>query len=607
MARLPIPFNNPKTYPGHSGVDFGQARGTIFRASGPGTVKTLSRNDRGGFYIWVQYDNGPLVGYHHMDSHNGCPAVGARVQEGSQLGFVGSLGAKSTGPHLHSEVAGHATTAGYWQFFDPSRVVGGGSTAGGSTSGGGQWSDTKKQEFLVSIGLDTGGVGNGWGPKSKEATAAFQNLVGLSADGIFGPNTTSVAQVIEAGGNRTSRSVAEIQSKVGTPADGQWGNKTSLAVYRWQRANGLDADALWGPASDAKAFPAVTPPPATGHPAFPLPAHQWFGPEQGGDNSISGWHSHNASLKVWQQRMIDRGWDLGPDGADGYYGPKGSSSTDTYTGRTAKAFQAEKGLTVDGLIGPATWDAAWTAPVTPPSGGGTTPVEPVPPITGDEASATPNMVTPTAADFPAWIRYEEKFDQQMAAAPLWNANLQKHYGKPYQPIESHTHWWGEPGKAGSHDGNVAYLNSTNDVGANYVTSAGRITLTCPLNKNALTTGQRNPYAWKSENDPLITTSVSNHGYKTLGYLHYIVEKLNPALRGEQIRLHKEFYSTSCSNIDVAKVREYAEAFHTGLLDPATGEPPVVIPDPEPEPDPSLNRQIKQKTAELAALVAQLED
>lgn len=126
--RLPIPFANPATYDGHSGVDYPQPRGAVIRASGPGTVTTLSRNDRGGFYIWVQYDEGPLVGYHHMDSHAGCPPRWSRVVEGSQLGYVGNSGF-STGPHLHSEVSGHASTSGYWRFFDPTRVVGDGTPA----------------------------------------------------------------------------------------------------------------------------------------------------------------------------------------------------------------------------------------------------------------------------------------------------------------------------------------------------------------------------------------------------------------------------------------------------------------------------------------------
>lgn len=121
--KLPIPFDNPTTYPGHSGVDFGQPRGTVFRASGPGVVTTLGQNARGGFYIWVRYDNGFEVGYHHMDSHEGCPAKGTRVAEGTPLGLVGNSG-NSTGPHLHSEVAGRATTDGYWSVFDRNRVVG---------------------------------------------------------------------------------------------------------------------------------------------------------------------------------------------------------------------------------------------------------------------------------------------------------------------------------------------------------------------------------------------------------------------------------------------------------------------------------------------------
>ena len=106
----------------------------------------------------------------------------------------------------------------------------------------------------------------------------------------------------------------------------------------------------------------------------------------------------------------------------------------------------------------------------------------------------------------------------------------------------------------------------------------------PLNKIALTTGARNPFAWKSENDPTITDlSQDELGYRTSGYLHYIVEKLNAGLLNEPIRHHKEFYATSCSLLDKAKVRDYAEKFRTGKLDPATGNPPVIVLPPDPEP------------------------
>lgn len=129
MTRLPIPFGNPDTYPGHSGVDYGQSSGTIFRASGVGHVVSHSYNPRCGYGIWVYYDAiDATVGHCHMNSHDGCPPEGASVVEGSQLGYVGYSGhvipEGPQGAHLHQEVEGYTTTAGYWLFFDPDRLVG---------------------------------------------------------------------------------------------------------------------------------------------------------------------------------------------------------------------------------------------------------------------------------------------------------------------------------------------------------------------------------------------------------------------------------------------------------------------------------------------------
>ncbi|MFP3968432.1 peptidoglycan-binding protein [Actinomadura fulvescens] len=58
-------------------------------------------------------------------------------------------------------------------------------------------------------------------------------------------------------------------------------------------------------------------------------------------------------VKTWQNRMRARGWKLA---ADGVYGPASEE--------VCRAFQREKGLTVDGEVGPKTWAAAWTARVT---------------------------------------------------------------------------------------------------------------------------------------------------------------------------------------------------------------------------------------------------
>jgi peptidoglycan hydrolase-like protein with peptidoglycan-binding domain len=108
----------------------------------------------------------------------------------------------------------------------------------------------------------------------------------------------------------------------------------------------------------AKAGGAVVDPPTRPDPPntfspFPLPAGWWFGPANGGRNSISGMFTYKNKLTPWQLQMKKRGWTLS---ADGVYGPQ--------TAKTAKAFQSEKNLVADGLVGRQTWDAAWTAKVT---------------------------------------------------------------------------------------------------------------------------------------------------------------------------------------------------------------------------------------------------
>jgi predicted chitinase len=66
--------------------------------------------------------------------------------------------------------------------------------------------------------------------------------------------------------------------------------------------------------------------------------------------------THNRThgdVRVWQTQMRARGWNIA---ADGDYGPKSEQA--------CRSFQAEKGLGVDGKVGPKTWGAAWTAGVT---------------------------------------------------------------------------------------------------------------------------------------------------------------------------------------------------------------------------------------------------
>jgi peptidoglycan hydrolase-like protein with peptidoglycan-binding domain len=66
--------------------------------------------------------------------------------------------------------------------------------------------------------------------------------------------------------------------------------------------------------------------------------------------------SHNSTcpdVQVWQAQMSARGWSIG---VDGIYGSQSDG--------ICRQFQSEKGLSVDGMVGPQTWDMTWSAPVT---------------------------------------------------------------------------------------------------------------------------------------------------------------------------------------------------------------------------------------------------
>lgn len=68
---------------------------------------------------------------------------------------------------------------------------------------------------------------------------------------------------------------------------------------------------------------------------------------------IPGQVKYDSAAKQWQQKMDARGWTID---VDGLYGP-GSKAV-------CIAFQREKGLKPDGIVGPITWAATWSLPVT---------------------------------------------------------------------------------------------------------------------------------------------------------------------------------------------------------------------------------------------------
>lgn len=185
------------------------------------------------------------------------------------------------------------------------------------------------------------------------------------------------------------------------------------------------------------------------------------------------------------------------------------------------------------------------------------------------------LVNVNEGDFPAWIQYENVPDREIEGytAKQWNDDLYDWYKNErdvdhyYSPEEVHLHWWDDPAKNPQHDNVVAYLKNAEGLTVNFVVSSGRVTSMVPLTYCATTTGLRNAWGWKMEIDPNLTEEV----YKTVAAIIYIVEKKNPKLRNEPLRLHKEFMATSCSNINTEEVTKWLERFQEGTWDITTGE------------------------------------
>jgi N-acetylmuramoyl-L-alanine amidase/Putative peptidoglycan binding domain len=95
-------------------------------------------------------------------------------------------------------------------------------------------------------------------------------------------------------------------------------------------------------ASGKPPTPTPQPPPSGNVPAWP-----------GRYLTLTNPMMQGADIEQWQAQMAHRGWTIG---VDGYYGPQSEG--------VCISFQSEKGLNIDGVVGPETWSASWTAPIT---------------------------------------------------------------------------------------------------------------------------------------------------------------------------------------------------------------------------------------------------
>jgi peptidoglycan hydrolase-like protein with peptidoglycan-binding domain len=193
-----------------------------------------------------------------------------------------------------------------------------------------------------------------YGPQTADAVRSYQGAHGLLVDSVVGPQTwgslglgtwsgtsstaaVATASAASASGGHTM--VADVQKAVGVSADGVFGRQTSAAVKRFQRAHGLTADGIVGPATaHAMGLAAPSKPLRAQSRRHSTRAHH--ASASGGEGTVSG---------------VQRALGIS---ADGVFGPQ--------TADAVKKFQRQHGLTADGVVGPTTAEALGiSAPSTP--------------------------------------------------------------------------------------------------------------------------------------------------------------------------------------------------------------------------------------------------
>lgn len=253
---------------------------------------------------------------------------------------------------------------------------------------GNSGSDVRKmQERLISLGYLAGEATSRFDEATEAGVIAFQKRNCSYWDGVAGPDTLKALYSSSARSTSTAAAVIGVSLKVGSEgsavrylqtklkslgyytgsADGSYGSGTEAAVKAFQKANGLKADGKAGTdtinmlySDDAKtaaqARPTATPKPKpTARPtatpyrtATPLPAGTWVKvtPIPGEDLIYLTLRPGNYGTPVekLQKALKDQGYYTGE--TDGYYG----SGTEA----AVKKFQTKKGLSTDGVAGPAT-------------------------------------------------------------------------------------------------------------------------------------------------------------------------------------------------------------------------------------------------------------
>jgi hypothetical protein len=134
---------------------------------------------------------------------------------------------------------------------------------------------------------------------------------------------------------------------LGSAGGGHWDCGSSFPLARLVEMAGGQAP--------SPSPPSPSPSPEGPGPAFPYPSGHYLGQPSGDPDCHSGYYGgvDQSNVATWQAQMSVRGWAIT---ADGMFGPQSED--------VARSFQSEKGLSVDGMVGPQTWGAAWSEPIT---------------------------------------------------------------------------------------------------------------------------------------------------------------------------------------------------------------------------------------------------
>lgn len=87
----------------HKGIDIAAPTGTPVKAVASGTVTSAYSNVYAGNMVTIKHDDGNVSKYMHLNSFARSAVPGMKVNQGDQIGTVGSTG-RSTGPHLHLQI-----------------------------------------------------------------------------------------------------------------------------------------------------------------------------------------------------------------------------------------------------------------------------------------------------------------------------------------------------------------------------------------------------------------------------------------------------------------------------------------------------------------------